>query len=90
MTYEQWQWQQTLRDLFPQDYDPAFVPVWHASWSDYEECSWIYVLQKGAQYYVQQDGYSVMEEDNTDRWAPYPVSDLRFWEILLDWEEHLD
>ena len=90
MTYEQWQWQRDLLDLFPQEYDPAYVPVWHASWCDYEESGWIYVLQKGTQYYVVQGGYSVMAEDNTSCWAPMPVGDAELWEILLDWEEHLD
>jgi hypothetical protein len=90
MTYEQWQWQQDLAERFPQEYDPAFVPVWHASWCDYEESAYVYVLQKDDQYYVQSYAYSVMSNDNTEYWDPYLVSDARLWEILLDWEEHLD
>jgi hypothetical protein len=90
MTYEQWQWQQDLQELFPHHYNAEFVPVWHAAWSDYEESAYIYILQKGDQYYVQQGGYSVVADDNTDYWSPYPVSDAELWEILVDWEEHLD
>lgn len=90
MTYEQWQWQQELRDMFPQEYDEQFVPVWYASWSDYEESAYVYILQRGNQYYVQQYAYSVMADDNTNYWQPYAVSDAQLWEILLDWEEHLD
>lgn len=90
MTYEQWQWAQELRELFPAEYDDAYVPIWHAGWSDYEECAWVYVLEKDGVYYVLDYAYSVMAEDNTMRWDPYVVSYERLCEILIDWEEHLD
>ncbi len=90
MTNQQLYWQQDLQELFPSTYDAEFVPVWHARWSDYEESAYVYILHKGGQYYVQNYAYSVMSDDNTDHWRPYAVSDARLWEILLDWEEHLD
>lgn len=90
MTWEQVRWQRELAEIFGVAYDPGFVPVWHAAWSDYEECGWIYVLERDGRYFVQEGGYSVMADDNTPCWHPYEVSDGRLWEILVDWEEHLD
>lgn len=54
MNREQTRWQKELGEIFGAAYDPEFIPVWHAGWIDYEECGWIYVLERSGTYYVQQ------------------------------------
>jgi hypothetical protein len=82
-------WQQDLMDAYGDNYDPEYIPIMHAGWQDYEECGWLYVLQKDNQYYVLKYAYSVMSDDNTAYWEPYAVNEDQLWEILLEWEEHL-
>lgn len=90
MTQDQLIWQQNLQEMFPQDYDASFVPVLHAHWAHHEEHGWIYILEKDHQFYVQEGGYSVVEQNPHNCWALYAVEDDRLWEILVDWEVHME
>lgn len=83
-------WQQQLLEAYEDKYDPEYIPIIHASWQDYEECAWMYILLKDGQHYVLKYAYSVMSDDNTPYWAPYAVNDDQLWEILLEWEEYLE
>jgi len=86
VTHEQIAWQEDLVEIFGDAYDPTFVPVWHASWSDHEECGWIYLLEKDGQHYLQQGGYSVMAEDNTPFWNPWRVSEAEALDEMISRE----
>lgn len=77
-------WQQDLQEIYGDKYDPEYIPIMHADWQDYEECGWLYVLEKDGQHYVLIYAYSVMSDDNTPYWSPYAVDDDRLWEILLE------
>ena len=81
-------WQRDLQEIYGDKYDPEYIPIIHADWQDYEE--WLYVLEKDGQHYVLIYAYSVMSDDNTPYWSPYAVDDDQLWEILLEWEEHLE
>lgn len=83
-------WQRDLQEIYGDKYDSEYIPIMHADWQDYEECGWLYVLEKDGQHYVLIYAYSVMSDDNTPYWTPYAVNDDQLWEILLEWEEHLE
>lgn len=71
-------------------YDPDFEIVHHASWSSWEENAWMFVLRKDAQLYVLEYQYSVMAEDNSVLWNPYPVTTDQALELMFKWEEAVE
>ena len=66
--------------------DYTFQIVYYGDWSDYEESGYMFVLEKDGQYYIQQGGYSVMAEDNTPYWDPWPCTEEQALKEMLDWE----
>lgn len=87
MTQEDYEWERkNILEEIP-GYTPAFEIVHYASWSDYEENGWIFILRKDNQLYALEYQYSVMSDDNSVRWDPYPVSQDEAVELMISWEE---
>jgi len=71
-------------------WDPSYKVIFHANWSDWEESGWVAVMERNGKFYEQRGGYSVMCEDNTDRWDPWEVTQEQALETMLEWAEHED
>jgi hypothetical protein len=69
-------------------YDPTYAIVHHASWADYEESGWMFILRRGTQLYLMQHNYSVMADDDTPEWDPHPISEREALEEMIEWEQH--
>lgn len=86
MEQEDYEWER--REILEEisGYDPDFEIVHHASWSTYEEYGWIFILRKDNQLYALEYQYSVMSDDNSVRWDPYPITEDQALELILEWE----
>lgn len=89
---EQLDYEWELREILEEipGYDPDFKIVHHASWSSYEEHAWMFILSKDAQLYAFEYHYSVMAEDNSVCWDPYPVTTDQALELMIEWEEAVE
>ena len=87
MTNQELEWWQELQELLGDACDPTFVPVYHASWSDYEEHGLVFILEKEGMFYELVGGHSVMSGDYGDVWDPEPISDQAICETINEWEE---
>lgn len=69
-------------------YDPTFIPVWGAHYSDYSSCSWCVILEKDNGYYIQEYYYSPEAGGmNEVEWNPYQVTEEQAIEEMLRWDK---
>ena len=87
MEQEDYDWERiNILEEIP-GYDPDFEIVHHASWSTYEEHAWMFILRKDSQLYALEYQYSVMADDNSVIWDPYPITDDQALQLMSEWEE---
>jgi hypothetical protein len=83
---EDYEWSRRDLEDVP-GYDPSYEIVYHASWSDYEEHGYIYILRRDSQLYSLENGHSVMAEDNSERWDLYPINEDQALTLMIEWDE---
>jgi hypothetical protein len=75
MTFtQQSHWQYELRELFGNQYDEAYLPIYHAHCSDYSSCSWVYILEYNSNLYILEYNYSPEADNNEPEWDLNPIS----------------
>jgi len=87
MTYEQLRWQQEISEMFPEQYETSYIPIFYVNWNDYEEHGAVFILEKDGKLYEQNYRYSVMSDDNTPKWQPQEISFGEAIMLIEEWEE---
>lgn len=70
-------------------YDPSFEVIYYNYWSDYEENGWMAILYRNGDYFLINGGYSVMSNDNDDRWFLCPQAEHEALQEIEEYEEML-
>ena len=76
-----------LKEMFGDQYDESYVPVWYDSWCSWEESGWACILEHNGSYYSLEGGYSVMADCNNPVWDPVAITQDQALEIMFEWEE---
>lgn len=77
-----------LEQAYP-GYDRSYVPIYHESWTTYEENGWVFILERLGQLYSLEYQYSVMSDDNSVIWNPYPITDQQALDLIDEWDEQI-
>lgn len=70
-------------------YDPSYIPIFHSSWSDWEEGGFVYIFEKDNKFYTIEGGHCVMVEDNSTVWDRdlCEISEDDAIQVMIEWEE---
>jgi hypothetical protein len=72
------------------NYDPGYKEVFHASWQDYEENGWIFIFEKGDEYFYIEGGYCVFgagEDQRPDFSHKYKITFEKAFEKMEEWKD---
>lgn len=80
-------WREWLSEAYGAAYDASYTPIYHDSWSTYEDNAWIYILEKDSQLYILEYSYSPFSEDSTPVWDLEPVTEEYAIQEMIEWEQ---
>lgn len=74
-----------------ENYDPSYQLAYQASWQSWEEDGWIFIFQKGTEYFSIEGGYCVMVEDHSLQdfkiGLEGPLTEDQILEIMIQWDD---
>jgi len=79
------EWTLALSEMFPDQYDESFVPVYYAGCSDYSSCAWVYILEKDSKFYTLEYCYSPEASNEEAVWDLEEVSLENVMELVEYW-----